>query len=172
MMRLYYDPSSTTCRPIILFAAEAGIELDPIHVNLMAGEHQAPWFAALNPSRAVPVLQHGDFVLTESSAILKYLAEAHGAAAYPKDPKQRARVNERMDWFATFFLHDVGYGLCYADILPSYRMSEATQGELAASSVRAPRRASTCWTPGWRRRPMSAARRSRWRTISAPASRP
>jgi glutathione S-transferase len=131
-MRLYCDPSSTTCRPIILFAAEIGLELDLVHVNLMAGEHHQPWFAALNPNRTVPVLQDGEFVLTESSAILKYLAEATKAVAYPKDPKQRARVNERMDWFATFFLHDVCYGVCYPEILPHYRMSEATQGELFA----------------------------------------
>lgn len=132
MIRLYSDPSSTTSRPVILFAADAGIQLDLVNVNLMAGEHQQPWFAALNPSKAVPVLQDGDFVLTESSAILRYIAEAYGDAAYPKDPRQRARVNERMDWFVTLFRHDVCYGLCYPAVLSQYRLSEAAQGEYFA----------------------------------------
>jgi glutathione S-transferase len=132
MIRLYFDPASTSSRPVILFAADAGIDLDHAPINLMTADNQQPWFARLNPNKAVPVLQDGDFVLTESSAILKYLAEAHDATAYPKDPKQRARVNERMDWFATFFRHDVNYGLCYPEVLPKYRMSESAQGELAA----------------------------------------
>ena len=34
MMRLHYDPASTTCRPILLYAAEAGVSLDLIRVDL------------------------------------------------------------------------------------------------------------------------------------------
>ena len=56
----------------------------------------------------VPALEDGDFRLTESSAILKYLADKVGSAAYPKDLKQRARVNERMDWFNTAVLSRLG----------------------------------------------------------------
>jgi len=41
----------------------------------MKGEHYQPEYVAINPNRMVPVLEDGDFRLTESSAILKYLAE-------------------------------------------------------------------------------------------------
>ncbi|HWG35604.1 MAG TPA: glutathione S-transferase N-terminal domain-containing protein, partial [Gemmatimonadaceae bacterium] len=72
-MKLYYHPVSTTSRPIVLFAAESDIDLDYQIVDLFTGEQYQPEYAAINPSRQVPVLEDGDFRLTESSAILKYL---------------------------------------------------------------------------------------------------
>ena len=103
-MKLYYHPVSTTSRPVVLFAHESGIELDYQVVDLFTGEQYKPEYEAINPSHQVPVLEDGDFRLTESSAILKYLADKKGSPAYPKDPAQRARVNERMDWFNTRLL--------------------------------------------------------------------
>ena len=97
-MKLYYHPTSTTSRPIQLFAAESGIPLDLQLVDLFTGEHCQPAFDAINPNHLVPVLEDGSFRLTESSAILKYLAEKTGSPAYPRDLQQRARVNEAMDW--------------------------------------------------------------------------
>ena len=70
-------------------------------VDLFTGEHTQPPFEAINPNHLVPVLEDGDFRLTESSAILKYLADKTGSPLYPKDLQQRARVNERMDWVNT-----------------------------------------------------------------------
>jgi glutathione S-transferase len=64
------------------------------------------------------VLEDGDFRLTESSSILKYLADKAGSPAYPKDPRQRAHVNERMDWFNTGFYRDYSYGFLYPQIFP------------------------------------------------------
>ena len=120
-MKLYYHPVSTTCRPIMLFAAESGIALDLELVDLFTGAHYKPDFEAINPSHQVPVLDDGDFRLTESSAILKYLAEKVGSPAYPSDPKKRARVNERMDWFNTGFYRDFSYGYIYPQIFPFMR---------------------------------------------------
>ena len=100
-MKLYYHPVSTTSRPIVLFAAESGIDLDYEVVDLFTGEHYQPPFEAINPNHLVPVLEDGDFRLTESSAILKYLADKTDSPRYPKDLKQRARINERMDWVNT-----------------------------------------------------------------------
>jgi glutathione S-transferase len=117
-MKLYYHPVSTTCRPIMLFAAESGIALDFELVDLFTGAQYKPEYAAINPSCQVPVLDDGDFRLTESSAILKYLAEKAGSPAYPSDPRKRARVNERMDWFNTAFYRDYSYGYIYPQIFP------------------------------------------------------
>jgi glutathione S-transferase len=121
-MRLFYDPISTTSRAVTLFIAEAGLDIDLVHVNLLAGEQQGEDFRALNPAGKVPVLRDGDFVLTESSAILKYLADAAGSPAYPADRQARARVNERMDWFNTGFSHWANYGLAYPALSPMFRL--------------------------------------------------
>src|SRR5215217_1520864 len=97
-MKIYYHPVSTTSRPLMLFVEENGLDVQFQVVDLMKGEHVQPPYTAINPSKLVPVLEDGDFRLTESSAILKYLAEKSNSPAYPKDLKQRARVNEVMDF--------------------------------------------------------------------------
>ena len=125
-MKLYYHPVSTTSRPIMLLAADENIALDYEVVDLMTGAHFQPPFTGINPSQQVPVLEDGDFRLTESSAILKYLADKVGSAAYPKDLRERARVNERMDWFNTGFYRELGYGVIYPQIFPNYKREDAT----------------------------------------------
>lgn len=115
-MKLHFHPASTACRPILFFCADANIAYEPVVVDLMTGAHTKEPFTKLNPSAMVPVLEDGDFVLTESSAILKYIAEKHASPAYPKDLKQRARVNERMDWLNTNFYREFGYHLVYPQV--------------------------------------------------------
>lgn len=46
---------------------------------------------ALNPSGKVPVLQDGDAVLTDSVAIMTYLADKHGQLTHPAGTLDRAR---------------------------------------------------------------------------------
>jgi glutathione S-transferase len=120
-MKLYHHPVSTVSRPVVLFAADSGIALDYQVVDLMTGEHMGPAYSKINPSRQVPVLEDGDFRLTESSAILKYLADTIDSPAYPRDPRKRAKVNEMMDWLNTGFYRDFGYGLVYPQLFPHHR---------------------------------------------------
>jgi glutathione S-transferase len=126
-LRFYYDPASTTCRPIILFASETGIPLDYQLVDLFSDENRSEAYTRLNPNQAVPVLEHDGFVLTESSAILKYLADLTDSPAYPKELKARARVNEVMDFFNTYLMRDYVYGLVYARVLAHYRLPGPAQ---------------------------------------------
>src|SRR5688572_8202809 len=120
-MKLYMHPVSMTSRPVRLFIAENGIDVEEQVVDLMTGQHLQGPFAAINPSKMVPVLEDGDLRLTESSAILKYLADKIDSPAYPKDLKQRAKVNEAMDWFNSNFYRDFGYGLCYPQLFPHHK---------------------------------------------------
>ena len=120
-MKLYMHPVSMTSRPVRLFAAESGIKMDEQVVDLMTGAHHQPDYVAVNPNRLVPVLDDDGFKLTESSAILKYLAEKTNSPAYPKDLKQRAKVNEAMDWFNTNFYRDFGYGMAYPQLFPHHK---------------------------------------------------
>jgi glutathione S-transferase len=124
-MKLYYHPVSTTCRPILLFAADEGIALDLQLVDLFKGEHKQPAYLAINPNGQIPTLDDGDFRLTECATILKYLAEKTGSRAYPADLHKRARVNEWMDWFNTGYYRDVGYGLIYSQTLPHCKYSDS-----------------------------------------------
>lgn len=134
-MKLYYHPASTTSRPIMLFAADHGLALDYEIVDLFTGGQLTSSYTQINPNQAVPVLEDGDFRLTESSAILKYLAEAVASPAYPTDRRRRARVNERMDWINTGLARDLSYGFIYPQALPHHKRQDdhAQQQQLAWS---------------------------------------
>lgn len=124
-MKLHMHPASITSRPVRLFMAEKGIEAEEVLVDLMTGAHHQEPFVSFNPSRLVPVLEDGDMKLTESSAILKYLADKFDLPEYPKDLKARARVNEMMDWVNTNFYRDWGYNLCYPQLFPHHQRPTA-----------------------------------------------
>ncbi|HMJ10265.1 MAG TPA: glutathione S-transferase family protein [Polyangiaceae bacterium] len=117
-LKLYMFPFSTTSRPVRLFIAEKKLPVSEHAIDLMSGEHLGPEYAAINPNKAVPVLEDGEFRMTESSAILKYLAALFEAPEYPRDLKERARVDSAMDWFNTGFYRYFGYGLIYPQVFP------------------------------------------------------
>src|SRR5262245_40207072 len=109
-------PVSMNSRPVRWFIAENDIRVEQQVVDLLSKEQLQPAYTALNPNQLVPLLIDEDLCLSESSAILKYLADKIGSAAYPKDLKARAKVNEMMDWFNTNFYRDYGYGMCYPQV--------------------------------------------------------
>jgi glutathione S-transferase len=72
---------------------ELGVEFEAIAVDLRAGEHRRAEFLATNPAGKVPVLVDGDLVVTESVAIVLYLAEKYpDRGLLPADLAQRAQV--------------------------------------------------------------------------------
>jgi len=132
-MKLYMHPVSMTSRPVRLFIAENGIDVEEQVVDILAGEHYQEPYASMNPNRLVPMLEDGDFRLTESSAILKYLADKFDSPAYPKDLKKRAKVNEMMVWFNTNFYREYGYHMIYPQLFPTHkREPEAAQDATVA----------------------------------------
>ncbi|ARQ62288.1 glutathione S-transferase family protein [Rhizobium sophoriradicis] len=95
-MKLYDYILSPSCYKIRLTAAILGVKLDIRPVDFHPGaEHRGPELLALNPAGSIPILEDGDLVLTESSAILAYLAalsgpEWLGASA----PQETARLQQ------------------------------------------------------------------------------
>jgi len=80
MMRLYeFAPTRSIRARWVL--QELGEEFEAVTVNLVAGDHRRPQFLKINPAGRVPVLVDGDLVITESVAIVLYLAE--------RDPQRR-----------------------------------------------------------------------------------
>jgi glutathione S-transferase len=120
-MKFYYHPASTTSRAVLLFLDEQGIGFQPKVVDLFTGEHLSANYAEANPNRLVPMLEDGDFRLTECAAILKYLADLTASPEYPGELRLRARVNERMDWFNTQLARDFAYGFVYPQIFPGHK---------------------------------------------------
>lgn len=72
---------------------ELGVDFEFVSVNLFAGETQHPDFLRLNPAGKIPVLVDGDLIVTESAAIVLYLADKHSAKGLlPASIAERAQV--------------------------------------------------------------------------------
>lgn len=86
--------------------AEMGIpyEFHPVHPR--SGQTYDPEFLKMNPRHKVPVIRHGDMVVTESAAIIAYLSEAFDPPSgfhVPRDPRGRAKLNEWSYFIMTEF---------------------------------------------------------------------
>jgi glutathione S-transferase len=138
-MKIHYHPASTVSRPVMMFIQDNDLPVEFQLVDIFTGEHMGADFGTLNPSHLVPVLEDDSFRLTESSAILKYLADKIDSPAYPKDLRERARVNEMMDWINTQLCRDLAYGTVYAQIFPGHKRptEEAQRVTVAWGQARA-----------------------------------
>jgi len=100
-MKLYEFPPTRSIR-VRWTLQELGVDFEPVRVNLLAGEHRQPAFLAINPAGKVPVLVDGDLVLTESVAIVRYLAEKYPEKRLlPTDVRERAEVDQWLLFAAT-----------------------------------------------------------------------
>lgn len=132
-MKLYMHPISTTSRPVLQFIADNAIPVDMQAIDVLKGEQYGEAYSKLNPNHLIPMLEDGDFRLTESATILRYLAQKIDSPAYPKELRQRARVDEVLDWFNSNFYRDWGYGLVYPQIFPHLkRENPAVQAAIIA----------------------------------------
>lgn len=140
-MKLYHDPFSAPARAVRCFMLDEGLPFEEEIIELMSGDHLAVGYDAVNPNRQVPVLVDGTFHLTESAAILKYLADKFSSPAYPHEIEARARINEVMDWFNTGFLFNFAYCLVYTSILPEFTsMNPASRADIEQMGERKARK--------------------------------
>lgn len=85
MYKLYGNVRSRAFRALWLLE-----EIGEPYEFINAGPHH-PDVLALNPSGKVPVLVDGDEIITDSTAIITYLADKHGKLTHPAGTVQRAQ---------------------------------------------------------------------------------
>ncbi|MGL4314104.1 MAG: glutathione S-transferase family protein [Sphingomonas sp.] len=108
MIKIYaFSTPNSVKVPIALEEMGLDYTLEPI--NIRQGAQKSPDFVALNANGKVPVLVDGDLVLTESAAILIYLAEKSGKLL-PASGVGRARVFEQL------FFHASGLGPAFGNV--------------------------------------------------------
>jgi len=109
MLKIYADPITINSRKVIAGLDFMGAPFELIKLDFLTGEFKNPDYAKLNPMVQLPTAVDGDFVLSQSNAILQYAADKIGNVdAYPKDLQQRADVNRWMFWEATA-MHNICY---------------------------------------------------------------
>ena len=92
-MRLYEFGPTRSIR-VRWTLQELEVEFEAVTVNLLAGENRCPGFLKINPAGKLPVLIDDDMVLTESIAIVLYLAEKYpDRGLIPHDIRERAQLD-------------------------------------------------------------------------------
>ncbi|MDZ3992294.1 glutathione transferase [Pseudomonas sp. Teo4] len=105
--RLYVDAQFTSPYAMSCFVAlrEKGIDFELSPLNLDTLENQAKDYARLSLTQRVPTLVHGDFALSESSAITEYLEDVFPQVpVYPHHPQQRAKARQIQAWLRSDLL--------------------------------------------------------------------
>ncbi|XP_071619403.1 glutathione S-transferase theta-4 [Heliangelus exortis] len=99
-LELYLDLVSQPCRAVYIFARSNNIPFEFKKVELMKEQHRTEEFQKVNSLMKVPALKDGSFTLSESIAILLYLARKFKTPDhwYPSDLEKRARVDEYLSW--------------------------------------------------------------------------
>ena len=95
-MKLYDYILSPSCYKVRLMASLTGVKLETRPVDFHPGmEHRGPELMALNPGGSIPILEDGDLVLTESSAMLAYIAAKAAPDWLGSDaPEETARIQQ------------------------------------------------------------------------------
>jgi len=97
-IRLHRFALSGHCHRVELLLSLLELRFETIDVALEAGEQKSPPFLALNPFGEVPVLEDGALCLSDSNAILVYLAQRYGDARFAVASPQLAAEQQR--WFS------------------------------------------------------------------------
>lgn len=99
MLKVYGFTLSPPANKVRFVANYLGLDYQYIDLKPFEGEHKKPEHLARHPAGKVPVIEDGDFILFESDAIIRYLAnKAKNNDLYPSDLKARAIVDQWMDY--------------------------------------------------------------------------
>ncbi|XP_059486283.1 glutathione S-transferase 1-like [Neocloeon triangulifer] len=98
-LEVFMMAGSPPSSAVLALLAEIKVPFQSTELDYFNGDHLTEEFAKRNPQKEVPVIKDGDYELSESVAIMQYLADAYGENfpdLYPKDPKRRGIVNQRL----------------------------------------------------------------------------
>ncbi len=112
-VRIHHFPKSGHAHRALVFAKLAGIAHEAVFVDLAAGAHKTPEFLEMNPNGQVPVLEDGDVVVSDSNAILVYLARQYAPDWMPTDAVGEAAVQR---WL-TLAAGEIAFGSAAARLI-------------------------------------------------------
>ncbi|MBL4602327.1 MAG: glutathione S-transferase family protein [Emcibacteraceae bacterium] len=99
MYKLYHHPASQHARRVQALLEVANLPYELKHIAFETAEHTSDEYKVINPNQQVPTLIDDDVKIHESNASLRYLCFKHGLDDwYPTDIKNRAEVEQWLDW--------------------------------------------------------------------------
>ena len=99
MIHIWGRANSVNVQKVLWCCTELGLAYERTDAGMQYGRNTEPDYLKMNPNGRVPTLVDGDFVLWESSSIMRYLClEYGGSGIYPPAPRLRAGVDRWLDW--------------------------------------------------------------------------
>ncbi|MFL4469101.1 glutathione S-transferase family protein [Tateyamaria armeniaca] len=98
-MKLYYAPRTISIA-VAIALNEAGIDYETHKLDFAAGEQNSDGYAAINPKGRVPALELDGTILTETGALLEYVATL-APALMPADAVAAAQARSVMYYLAS-----------------------------------------------------------------------
>jgi glutathione S-transferase len=106
-MKLYSIHNSNNCRRVNATIQHLGLDVEVVEQTM--ADIKTPAYLALNANGKVPVLVDGDFSLSESRAIMQYLASKKPESTlWPRDDKRRADIARWQFWEAAHLSRGTG----------------------------------------------------------------
>eukprot|EP00347_Sterkiella_histriomuscorum_P018942 403343567 len=103
---LYWNIVSQPSRSVKALLLAGNVPHKDVSINIMAQEQKGEEFTKVNPRQLVPFIKDGDFGLSESNAILKYLSDTQPSipeSYWPKDLKERYKVDQFLEYYQFHF---------------------------------------------------------------------
>ena len=101
MLKVWGRVNSINVQKVLWALAELAVPYERVDAGLAFGVVNDPFYVKMNPNARVPTIDDDGFVLWESNAVVRYLANKHGAGSlWPNDPHVRADSDRWMDWAA------------------------------------------------------------------------
>ncbi len=138
-LRILGRTTSINVRKVLWTADLIGISYENEAWGLPVRDPNVPEFLALNPNGQVPVIVDGEYVLWESNAIMRYLAESRRSGLWPVDARERGRVDQWLTWQ----ISELNPAWVYAHHALSRRNPAYNDPDRIAQSIRSWNRAMT-----------------------------
>lgn len=100
MIKLYGNKFSPPSNKVEMCLNFLDLKYEFVFVDLLKGEQRTDKFLSLTSFGKIPLLVDGDFKLSESNAIIKYLCKKTKSDLYPSGLEEQAEVDMWCDYIA------------------------------------------------------------------------
>jgi len=131
VLEVYYHIMSQPSRTVVTFLEKNEIKFNRNVIDMKNGQHKSPEYLKINNFGVVPAAVDDDWKILQSSAIVKYAFSKYKVADhwYPADLKQRARVDEILDWYPSN-IRQHGSKAFYILVGPHLGLGQLTEEEI------------------------------------------
>ncbi len=133
MLKVWGRKTSVNVQKVMWAVGELALAHERIDAGGPFGRLDTAEFAILNPNRLVPVIDDDGFVMWESNAIARYLAERYGRGKLsPEGRHAHAVCDQWMDWSITEIYRDI-IGTCFLGLIRTAAKDRDVAGVAAAA---------------------------------------